>query len=100
MSRELDRAASSALREVEDALMDLKGFARSHAALEAALTSSRDTKQLSQDRFDKGLTGYLDVVDADRTVLRTRLALSQLEAQQRITLAALAKALGGGWSGK
>ena len=89
-----------ALREVEDALVDLKGLARSHAALEAALTSSRDTKQLSQDRFDKGLTGYLDVVDADRTVLRTRLALSQLEAQQRITLAALAKALGGGWSGK
>ena len=26
--------------------------------------------------------------------------ISQLEAEQRITLAALAKALGGGWSGK
>ncbi len=89
-----------ALREVEDALVDLKGLARSRTALEAALASSRDTKQLSQDRFDKGLTGYLDVVDADRTVLRTRLTLSQLEAEQRITLAALAKALGGGWSGK
>ena len=89
-----------ALREVEDALVDLKGLARSRSALEAALASSRDTRQLSQERFDKGLTSYLDVVDADRTVLRTRLALSQLEAQQRITLAALAKALGGGWSGK
>lgn len=89
-----------ALREVEDALVDLKGLARSRSALEAALTSSRDTRQLAQERFDKGLTSYLDVVDADRTVLRTRLALSQLEAQQRITLAALAKALGGGWSGK
>ncbi|MES2923093.1 MAG: efflux transporter outer membrane subunit [Verrucomicrobiota bacterium] len=89
-----------ALREVEDALVDLKGIARSRAALEAALASSRDTRQLSQERFDKGLTSYLDVVDADRTVLRTRLALSQQDAQQRITLAALAKALGGGWSGK
>jgi outer membrane protein, multidrug efflux system len=89
-----------ALREVEDALLDLKGIARSIAALEGALSSSRDTRQLSQERFDKGLTSYLDVVDADRTVLRTRLALSQQEAQQRITLAALAKALGGGWSGK
>ena len=89
-----------ALREVEDALVDLKGIARSRAALQAALASSRDTRQLSQERFDKGLTSYLDVVDADRTVLRTRLALSQQEAQQRITLAALAKALGGGWSGK
>ena len=42
----------------------------------------------------------LDVVDAERTVLQTRLALSQVEAQQRISLAILAKALGGGWSGK
>lgn len=89
-----------ALREVEDALVDLKSFARSRAALLAALASSRDTRQLTQERFDKGLTSYLDVVDADRTVLRTRLALSQQEAEQRITLAALAKALGGGWSGK
>lgn len=89
-----------ALREVEDALIDLKGLAKSRASLEAALTSSRDTRGLSQERFDKGLTSYLDVVDADRTVLQTRLALSQIEAQQRITLAALAKALGGGWSGK
>lgn len=89
-----------ALREVEDALVDLKGLANSRTALEAALASSRETRQLSQERFDKGLTNYLEVVDADRTVLQTRLALSQIEAQQRITLAALAKALGGGWSGK
>lgn len=89
-----------ALREVEDALIDLKGLAKSRSSLQAALNSSRDTRTLSQERFDKGLTSYLDVVDADRTVLQTRLALSQIEAQQRITLAALAKALGGGWSGK
>ena len=89
-----------ALREVEDALMDLKGLAKSRLALEGALKSARDTRQLSKERFDKGLTSYLEVVDADRTVLQIRLTLSQLEAQQRITLAALAKALGGGWSGK
>ncbi len=89
-----------ALREVEDALIDLKGQAKSRAALERALESSRDTRKLSLERYDKGLTSYLDVVDADRTVLQTRLAISQLDAQQRISLAALAKALGGGWSGK
>lgn len=89
-----------ALREVEDALVDLKGLANSRTALDRALASSRDTKQLAKERYDKGLTNYLDVVDAERTVLQTRLALSQTEAQQRITLAALAKALGGGWSGK
>jgi multidrug efflux system outer membrane protein len=89
-----------ALREVEDALVDLKGLAQSRIALEKALASSQDTKNLSQERYEKGLTSYFEVVDAERGVLRIELALSQLQANQRITLAALAKALGGGWSGK
>jgi multidrug efflux system outer membrane protein len=90
----------TALREVEDALTDLKGLARSRTALDQALASSRDTQRLSQERYDKGLSSYLEVVEAGRTVLRVQLVLAQLDAQQRITLAALAKALGGGWSGK
>jgi multidrug efflux system outer membrane protein len=89
-----------ALREVEDALVDLKGLARSRSALDLALASSRDTQRLSQERYDKGLSSYLEVVEAGRTVLRVQLVLAQQDAQQRITLAALAKALGGGWSGK
>lgn len=89
-----------ALREVEDALVDLKGLAISHNALDKALASSKDTLRLSQERYDKGLSSYLEVVDADRSVLRIQLLLAQFEAQQRITLAILAKALGGGWSGK
>ena len=80
--------------------MDLKGLAKSRAALELALTSSQETRRLSQERYDKGLTSYFEVVDAERGVLQVRLVLSQLEAQQRITLTALAKALGGGWSVK
>jgi multidrug efflux system outer membrane protein len=89
-----------ALREVEDALVDLKGLARSRSALDLALASARDTQRLSQERYDKGLSSYLEVVEAERTILRVQLMLAQLDAQQRITLAALAKALGGGWSGK
>lgn len=89
-----------ALREVEDALVDLKGLAKSRTSLEKALASSRDTKNLSQERYEKGLTSYFEVVDAERGVLQVELSLSRLQADQRITLAALAKALGGGWSGK
>ena len=89
-----------ALREVEDALIDLKGLAASRIALDHALGSARETQRISQERYDKGLSSYLEVVDAGRTVLRVQLVLAQVDAQQRITLAALAKALGGGWSGK
>jgi multidrug efflux system outer membrane protein len=89
-----------ALREVEDALVDLKGLARSRDALDAALVSARETRRLAGERYDKGLSSYLEVVDADRSVLSTRLALVRVDAQQRISLASLAKALGGGWTGK
>ena len=89
-----------ALREVEDALIDLKGLATSRASLENALRSSQETKDLAQERYKKGLTSYFEVVDADRGVLVIQLALSKLQAEQRITLAALAKALGGGWTGR
>lgn len=89
-----------ALREVEDALIDLKGLAKSRTSLEGALKSSLETKSLSQERYDKGLTSYFEVVDAERGVLQIQLSLSRVAADQRITLAALAKALGGGWSGK
>ncbi len=88
------------LREVEDAVTDLRGLSRSRTSLEKALASARDTRRLADERFDKGLSSYLEVVEADRTVLRVQLVLAQIASQQRITLAALAKALGGGWSGK
>ncbi len=93
-------ALLTALREVEDAITDLQGLARSKQSLDAALGSARDTRRIALERFEKGLSSYLEVVEADRTVLRVQLVLAQIDSQHRITLAALAKALGGGWSGK
>lgn len=90
----------TALREVEDALVDLQGLARSRRALDAALASAGDTRKLSFQRYDKGLSSYFEVVESDRELLQIRLALAEVDAQQRISLAALASALGGGWDGR
>jgi multidrug efflux system outer membrane protein len=87
----------TALREVEDALVDLKGLARSRSSLEQALASARDTERIAQERFDKGLSSFLEVVEAGRTVLRVQLMLAQIDSEQRITMAILARSLGGGW---
>jgi multidrug efflux system outer membrane protein len=84
---------------VEDAIVDLKGLGKSRSALELAYKSSQETLRLTRDRFEKGLTNYFEVVDAERDTLQLQLSLSQIRAQERITLAALAKSLGGGWSG-
>lgn len=89
-----------ALRETEDAMLDLKSLARSQRALEAARNSAQETRKLASERFDKGLSNYLEVIDADRSVLQTRLALAQIEGQQRIAMVSLIRAMGGGWEGK
>ena len=89
-----------ALREVEDALVDLQGLSRSRTALTAAEKSAQETRNLSQIRFEKGISSYLEVVESDRSVLSIRLALAELDGQQKISLTALIQALGGGWTGK
>ncbi len=87
-----------ALREVEDSLVDLKGLAKSSTALEQAYASSQDTLKLTQERHEKGLTSYFEVVDAEREALQIQLALAEVQAQQRISLTTLAQSLGGGWA--
>ncbi len=87
-----------ALREVEDSLLDLKSIARQRAALEAAAKAAEDTTHLARVRYDKGLASYFEVVDADRTVLTTRLSIAQLDGQREASTVLLIKALGGGWN--
>jgi outer membrane protein TolC len=71
----VDQARSSyhttvltAFREVEDALSDLRTLAAERDATQRAIDAANDTARLAQDRYRTGITGYLDVVDAQRTV--------------------------------
>lgn len=93
-------AMLTAVREVEDALLDLKSLARSRRAVEQARDSAAETRRLALERYEKGLTPYLEVVEADRTLLQTQLLLARIDSEQRISLVLLAKSLGGGWSAK
>ncbi len=87
----------TALREVEDSMLDLQSYSVQRAALAAAEKASAETRSLANTRHEKGLATYFEVVDADRTVLSTRLALAQIDGQRYISTVLLAKALGGGW---
>lgn len=86
-----------ALRDVEDAMLDLRTYAQQRSAVSAALAAASDTSRLARLRYDKGLASYFEVVDADRTVLTTRLSLAQIEGQRLVSSVILLKALGGGW---
>lgn len=89
----------TSLREVEDAMLDLKAFQKQRTAVAAAMSAAQDTSRLSRLRYDKGLASYFEVVDADRVVLTTRLTLAQLDGQRLTASVQLLRALGGGWAG-
>lgn len=89
----------TAMREVEDAVLDLKAFGRQRAAVAAAVSASQDTSRLARLRYDKGLASYFEVVDADRVVLTTRLTLAQLDGQRLTATVQMLRAIGGGWAG-
>ncbi len=86
-----------ALKEVEDSLLDARTYAQQQAALDAALAAAQETQRLAELRYQKGLTSYFEVVDANRTVLNAKLLAAQIEGQRLIATVTMLKALGGGW---
>ncbi|HTL59181.1 MAG TPA: TolC family protein [Candidatus Limnocylindrales bacterium] len=89
----------NAFRDVEDALSDLGTLTSQNEAVGRALVSARDTVTLANERYQKGLSNYLDVVDAQRAALDAERADAQLRGQRNISTILLAKALGGGRQG-
>lgn len=87
-----------AFREVEDSLSDLRTLGDQGEAVDRALTSAQDTAKLAVARYDKGLSNYLDVVDAQRGALQAERLSVQLRGQRTSAMIALATALGGGWT--
>ena len=87
----------TAFREVEDSLSDLTTLATQSEAVNRALVSSRDTAALANERYQRGLSSYLDVVDAQRAVLQAERQETQLRGQRAVSTILLTKAIGGGW---
>lgn len=91
------QAILTALQEVENSMLDVNAYSRQRSAVTAALNAAQETSKLARLRYDKGLASYFEVVDADRTVLTTRLLQAQLDGQRLTATVQLIRALGGGW---
>lgn len=87
----------AAFRDVEDSLSDLGTLAAQSEAIDRAILAARDTATLANERYEKGLSNYLDVVDAQRAALQSERTGTQLRSQRLIATVQLARALGGGW---
>jgi NodT family efflux transporter outer membrane factor (OMF) lipoprotein len=88
----------TALEEVENAL---SAHARDRArqdSLRAAVAANRRALDLATDRYTSGLESFLSVLDAERSVYAAEDQLVRSEKNTAVTLIAVYKALGGGWS--
>jgi len=92
-----EKAALTAFGEVEDALIAVSTYAREYEARAAQATASRGATRLSRERYDSGYTNYLEVLDAERTLLDAELQASTTLQKQLQATVMLYKALGGGW---
>ncbi|HUG12779.1 MAG TPA: efflux transporter outer membrane subunit [Opitutaceae bacterium] len=87
-----------AFREVQDALTATQLLASQAEALDRAVAAARRSGELAQTRYDAGYVNYFEVIDAQRTLLASERAATQLGAQRLLTSVALVKSLGGGWT--
>jgi multidrug efflux system outer membrane protein len=87
----------SAFRDVEDALTDLHLRAEATESQAKAVASAREYVTLSETQFKQGLVSYLQVTDAQRTLLVNELSAAQLLNERLNSSVLLIKALGAGW---
>ena len=95
-----EKAVLTALREVDDALVDIEMLRRQTAAIERRLKAAANANFLSKERYDKGVTSYLEVLDSERTLFEVELGNSERRQQLFNAYVRLYKALGGGWMTK
>jgi outer membrane protein TolC len=91
------QAILTAVRQVDDADASYRAEQESLRSLDRALAAARQATQLATERYDRGLTDFLNVLDAERQEFD--LEQRQVVAHQTAAddLVALYKALGGGW---
>jgi multidrug efflux system outer membrane protein len=92
------KSVQEAFREVRQALS-----AQTHArdifqAESARAAALRDTLRLARIRYENGLVSQLEVLDAERNLLAADLNRADALRAQRVAVADLTRALGGGWS--
>jgi multidrug efflux system outer membrane protein len=87
-----------AFSEVENSLADIRYLSEQAAAQERAVSFSQRAADLARERYQSGISSYLEVVDANRAALASQRIRAQLTGQRLIASVQLIKALGGGWT--
>ncbi|MDH5428614.1 MAG: efflux transporter outer membrane subunit [Nitrospirota bacterium] len=87
----------TAFREVADVLTALETRQEQLGYQQQRVQSAQEARELAEIRYRQGLVTYLDVLEAQRTVLAAELQLVQTQRARLTDMVTLFKAIGGGW---
>ena len=91
------KTIQSAVSEVDTALNRYSAEQSRLMQLGLAVTASQRAITLAQERYERGLTDYLNVVDAQRAGYEIQTEYIQAQAAAGDQFVALYRSLGGGW---
>ena len=94
---EYEKTVIQAFKEVEDALISVSTLKKELDARELQTKSALNSQKLSQLRYDKGVTSYLEVITLQGYAFEAELSLSSTRRSLFESYVKLYKALGGGW---
>ena len=87
----------NALREVEDGLVAYRTDRAARDKLAETVRSGQTTLYLARDSYTHGLSDFIQVLDAERTLIGARQQLVQADVMLADDVVTLYDALGGGW---
>lgn len=92
-----EQTVLEALGEVQDALVTIRTLKDEQVARQAHVDAAVHAQFLSQERYDKGVTSYLEALESQRQAFESQLFLAGVRRQLLQNHVLLYKALGGGW---
>lgn len=93
-----EKVAHNAFREVADALAAIRTLRREYEVRRGQVESAQVAVKLSRARYDGGVTSYLEVLDAERSLFQAELQATDTLRLQYAAVVDLYLALGGGWN--
>jgi outer membrane protein TolC len=86
-----------AVQEIDQAIAGYNAEQNRLNSLSRARSAALDAVKLSSERYERGLTDYLNVLDAERQQFELEAQYVISRRMAGVQLVALYKALGGGW---
>ncbi len=87
----------NAFRETDDALVGSKKRLEEFNVQRERVIALREFARLAKLRFDKGVSGYLEVLVAENELFAAEIASVSLQASSYAQLVSVYQAMGGGW---